>query len=147
MAGLDEKQLYDQLTDNLSKIKISFKDISKPDPTVEDEVTRIFMQARRHRSWLVLFYIIYTVLFTAFVITLIHWQARQRVIFQDSNFEIIPQWALNILVTGMFIQFVGLLKIVTERVWDYRHFFTYHMRTLSRTIEKAQSDEPEKSTR
>lgn len=42
-----------------------------------------------------------------------------------------PRWTLNILVTGMFAQFVGLLKIVTERVWDFKQLLEHHTKSGS----------------
>lgn len=120
---MDEIKLYDQL---LKTLELSGKQVAKPDPTVETEITRIYTQAFDHRKILVWFYIIYTVIFTLFVLGLIVWQGVERIRLDDPNFEIIPQWGLNLLVTGMFVQFIGLLKIVTERVWDFKELFAHH---------------------
>jgi hypothetical protein len=123
-----ETDLYKYFVNNLNKVQLSKKELAKPDSTLEEEVTKIFKQAHSHRGWLVNFYIGYTSASTIFVFVLIGLQAHYRIIWQDSHFEIIPQWALNLLVTGMFGQFVGLLTIVTQRVWDFKPFFTYHNR-------------------
>jgi hypothetical protein len=123
---VDERSLYKILTENTHSFKLSDRHIAEPDPTVEGEVTKIFTQARRHRNVLVYFYIIYTILFTVFVLAMIAIQAVVRVKWHDPHFELVPQWALNLLVTGMFAQFVGLLTIVTKQVWDFKPFFAYH---------------------
>lgn len=123
-----ETDLYNYFVENLNKVRLSKKELAKPDSTLEEEVTKIFTQARTHRGRLVNFYIFYTSASTVFVFCLIWLQAHYRVTWHDSHFEIIPQWAMNLLVTGMFGQFVGLLTIVTRRVWDFKPFFTYHNR-------------------
>ena len=138
--AVDETKLYKHLTDNLESVSLSVRQISKPDPTIEKEVTAIFTQARRHRSWLVYFYISYTITFTLFVFWIIWREAEVRVEWHDTKFEIIPQWALNLLVTGMFAQFVGLLTIVTKKVWDFQPFFTHHMQMKANATMK---NEPE----
>jgi hypothetical protein len=122
----DEKELYKQLTENFQSVELSINDLAKPDPTVESEVTGIYTQARVHRNRLVWFYIWYTVIFTLFVLALITWEGYERVHLDDSTFEIIPQWGLYLLVVGMFAQFIGLLKIVTQRVWDFKELFSHH---------------------
>ncbi|HSX30321.1 MAG TPA: hypothetical protein VLE99_00175 [Candidatus Saccharimonadales bacterium] len=122
----DETKLYKFLVDNLDEVKLSKSELPKPDATLEQEVADIFVQARKHRNRLIIFYVWYTIIFTVFVFVLIACQAHYRIVWHDSNFEIIPQWALNLLVTGMFAQFVGLLTIVTQRVWDFKPFFAYH---------------------
>ena len=139
--AVNERDLYKQLTQNLSSVKLSVEGLSKPDPTVEDEITKIFTQARQHRNRLVHFYIWYTVLFTILVFILIFWQARTRLYLRNTDFELVPQWALNILVAGMFAQFVGLLTIVTQRVWDFKPFFTHHMHMKTNTKMKEDDDE------
>lgn len=125
MASI-EKELYRHLLDNLSEAKLTKGELAKPDPTLEEEVTKIYTQARTHRNRLVLFYIWYTIIFSVLVASLIFWQGYVRVAWGNSHFEIIPQWALNLLVVGMFGQFVGLLTIVTQRVWDFQPFFNHH---------------------
>jgi len=120
---------------------VSGKKIEKPDSTVEKEITRIYTQAFDHRSWLVKFYIWYTVVFTLFVLGLIAWQAAERVHLQYATFEIVPQWCMNLLVTGMFVQFIGLLKIVTERVWDFKELFAHWQRMQHR--DQPTPEEPE----
>lgn len=118
-----ETELYRQL---IKGFELSGKQIAKPDPTVETEITRIYTQAFDHRNRLVWFYIIYTVAFTLFVLVLIGWQGYERIHLENPKFEIVPQWGLNLLVTGMFVQFIGLLKVVTERVWDFKELFAHH---------------------
>lgn len=117
--AVDATELYKAVTADLHSFNLSKTELAKPDPTVEKEITGIYTQARGHRNKLVNFYIIYTIIFTLFVLLLIAWQAYIRVEWHDGKFEIIPQWGLNLLVTGMFAQFVGLLTIVTKRVWDF----------------------------
>jgi hypothetical protein len=133
--AVDETELYKQITENFQSVKLSIKDLSEPDPTVESEVTKIYTQARGHRNRLVWFYIWYTIIFTLFVLALITWEGYERVHLGNANFEIIPQWGLNLLVTGMFAQFIGLLKIVTERVWDFKELFSHHFHLKTGALE------------
>jgi len=142
--AVDETKLYEQLTENLKSFKLTVKELAKPDPTVEEEVAKIYTQARTHRNRLVNFYIIYTIFFTIFVIGLIAWQAYIRVKLKSSDFQIAPQWALNLLVTGMFAQFIGLLTIVTQRVWDFEPFFAHHSQIKKAPL--AQQDAPEENS-
>lgn len=122
-----ELKLYKYLIENQPQ-QLTKSELARPDPTIEQEVTQIFTQARAHRHDLVRFYIGYTIVFTLFVLGLIGMQAYFRVAWRDGKFEMVPQWALNLLVTGMFAQFVGLLTVVTRHVWDFESFFTYHNR-------------------
>lgn len=118
--------LYDYFLENLSSVKLSGHELEKPDPTIEHEVTKIYTQAHSHRNRLVNFYIWYTVIFSLFVAGIIGLQAYVRIDNHDSNFNVIPPWGLNLLVTGMFGQFVGLLAIVTQKVWDFKPFLSHH---------------------
>ena len=131
MEVIERDELYKQLTDNLGTVKLSISKLSKPDLTVEAEIANIFTQARQHRNRLVNFYILYTIGFTLFVFGIIFWQAKTRLYLRNTQFELIPQWALNLLVTGMFGQFVGLLTIVTHRVWDFKPFFAHYRHMLT----------------
>ncbi len=129
----DEKKLYKEVAKNLESKsleinQLSVRKLSKPDQTLEEEVTKIYKQARRHRSLLVYFYVLYTIIFTIFVLALIHWQGEVRVKWHNPDFEVVPQGGLNLLLTGMFAQFIGLLTIVTKRVWDYKPFLDHHDR-------------------
>jgi hypothetical protein len=117
---------YSSILDNLSEVTLSNKNISEPDSTVEKEVTEIYSQAKFHRNVLVWFYIGYTILFTFFVLYMVQWQGLERIKLANPNFEIMPEWGMNLLVTGMFVQFIGLLKIVTERVWDFKELLAHH---------------------
>ncbi|MEK7594436.1 MAG: hypothetical protein AAB436_02250 [Patescibacteria group bacterium] len=121
----NETELYRFLNDSVGDFKPKGK-LAKPDPTVDGEIPRIFKQAYDHRNLLVYFYIVYTIGFTVFVLALIGVQAVLRVRWHDPDFEVVPLGALNLLLTGMFAQFIGLLTIVTKRVWDYKPFFAYH---------------------
>ncbi len=120
----DEQKLYKRLVTS-EVATVGQRELSTPDAKLDKEVADIFTQAKGHRNLLINFYICYTVVFTIFVLTLIGVQAHLRVVWHNSNFEIIPEWALNLLVVGMFGQFIGLLAIVTQRVWDFTPFFTY----------------------
>lgn len=133
--ALNENELYKLLIDNLGSVRLSSKELSKPDPTVESEVTQIYTQSRVHRNRLVWFYIGYTIGFTAFVMALLVWQGYERVHLKNPRFELIPQWGLNLLVTGMFAQFIGLLKIVTERVWDLKGLLDHHVHLKTGAVE------------
>ena len=57
---------------------------------------------------------------------LIFWQAAARYfVYGDTKLELIPQWALDLIVVGMFGQFIGLLTIVTNRVWEFKSFLDH----------------------
>jgi hypothetical protein len=92
---------------------------------IQDEVRDIYSQAKKHRDLLLKFFIWYTILFSVFVIGIMIWQATIRQVLRQDDFEIMSQWALNILITGMFAQFIGLLTIVTKKVWDFEPFFKH----------------------
>ncbi|HEY6737041.1 MAG TPA: hypothetical protein VI322_04980 [Candidatus Saccharimonadia bacterium] len=116
----------DQLYQALLKTRVQAPGVSKPDPSVEEEVTKIYQQARLHRERLVSFYLWYTFLVTIAVLGLLYIQAEIRIL-SHGKFEIIQEWALGLLVTGMFGQFVGLLLVVTKQVWNYKEFL-WHVR-------------------
>ncbi|HEU5187971.1 MAG TPA: hypothetical protein VFT87_05740 [Candidatus Saccharimonadales bacterium] len=100
----NESEFYKELTRDLSKKVVSIEEIARPDPTIDGEAIKIYTQARGHRQLLIRFYICYTIIFTILVLSLIFLQALKRIQSPDVDFEIMPQWTLNILVTGMFAQ-------------------------------------------
>ena len=100
--------------------------VADADKTLDARVEEIFVQARDHRNLLIKFYVWYTAVLSGLVVTLIFWQAAARFfVYGDQHIELIPQWALNIIITGMFGQFIGLLTIVTKRVWEFKSFFDH----------------------
>jgi hypothetical protein len=101
-------------------------EISDPNPGVDQAVKAIYIQAHRHRDRLISFYVWYASLFTIAVVLVLFVQSGVRIVGQDKKFEIMPEWTLDILVTGMFVQFVGLLKVVTESAWNFKAFFDHH---------------------
>lgn len=125
----NQKDFYSSLLADISKFQLSSRQIAQPDESIEKEITKVYTQASRHRTELVRFYIAYTSLFTLFVLGLLGWQAYVRVKFVNrETFEIIPQWALYLLIVGMFAQFIGLLTIVTRRVWDFKSLFEHYQK-------------------
>jgi hypothetical protein len=100
--------------------------LAKTDPHYDEAVRSIYKQAHDHRGVLVGFYRTYISCFTIAVFALILAQAIIRVLTADKKFEIMPSWTMDLLVSGMFVQFVGLLKIVTENVWNFKSFFDHH---------------------
>ena len=116
----------DSLFDTLSGSSVREVETKKPKPGLDEEVADIYSHASRHRSVLVWFYIIYTSVFSLYVIAIITLQAYLRARYPDlRDVEIIPQWALYILISGMFGQFIGLLAIVTKKVWTFEPFFKH----------------------
>lgn len=99
--------------------------IARSNEGLDQEVQNIFKQASKHRQLLVLFYIIYTSVLSLAVVALIFWQAHERLVSGNPNLELIPQNALNLVVVGMFGQFIGLLTIVTKKVWEYKSFLDH----------------------
>lgn len=102
---------------------------AQPNNNLDKLVVDIFEQARNHRNILVNFYIWYTCILSFLVMALLFWQAGARFfVYGDSHLELIPEWALNLVVAGMFGQFIGLLTIVTKRVWEFKSFLDHAMR-------------------
>lgn len=88
----NEKKLYSSFLTNISNLQLTPKQITQPDESIEKEITKLYTQASTHRTELVWFYIIYTSLFTVFVLGLLGWQAYIRATFVErETFEIIPQ--------------------------------------------------------
>ena len=122
----NDENLYKALTQDVKRFRLAPREIAQPDPTYDGAVRDMYTQAQKHRRTLVRFYIWYTSCFAVLVMALIFAQAAVRLKTNDTRFEIMPQWSLDILVTGMFGQFLGLLKIVTENVWNFKSFFDHH---------------------
>ncbi|QQS21911.1 hypothetical protein IPM09_05385 [Candidatus Saccharibacteria bacterium] len=103
----------------------------QPEPGLDKKVEEIFDQAKAHRSSLLWFYIWYTVVFSLVVIGLIFMQAYARVTIPGfETIELVPQWAMYLLVVGMFGQFISLLMIITRKVWTFEPFFKHHNDSL-----------------
>lgn len=120
----EAKALYDHLSE--ADASVNNAGLSKPKNGYDEEAHNIYQQAHTHRDTLIKFYTSYTICFSIVVAVLVVAQAYTRTIFMDSGFEIMPQWTLNLVITGMFVQFIGLLKIVTGSVWDLKSFFAHH---------------------
>lgn len=91
---------------------------------LDDLVKDIFTQASNHRERLIKFFIRYTSIFSVVVGIIIVGQAIIRIVLPGKeSIEIIPYWALNLLLFGMFGQFIALLAIVTRKVWSFEKFF------------------------
>lgn len=95
--------------------------------SLDRAIDEIYLQAHSHRNKLVTFYIIYTVAFSLFVSVLIIMQAAARTVEGKEAIELIPEYALNLLVVGMFGQFISLLTIVTKKVWTFEPFLKHHL--------------------
>ncbi len=117
------KELYGKIG---SSDSVKSSEFAQPDPTYDNTVRNIYKQAYRHRDRLIDFYVKYTSCFTIIILTLLMAQAIVRMMTSEKDFEIMPQWTLDILVGGMFVQFLGLLKIVTENAWNFKSFFDHH---------------------
>jgi hypothetical protein len=116
----------DKLFIRLSANKSTTVDTKKPILGLDDEVTAIYRQAGKHRNRLINFFIIYTIGISIFVLGIIILQAFARMLIKDEHtIELIPQWALYLLVVGLFGQFIGLLTIVTKKVWTFEAFFKH----------------------
>jgi hypothetical protein len=119
--AVDSKELFELL-----KTSTKEPETATPDKSLDAHVQKIFEQAHGHRDRLIKFYICYTVILSALVMVLIFWQAALRCfVHGKAQLELIPQWALNLIVVGMFGQFIGLLTIVTKRVWEFKPFFDH----------------------
>jgi hypothetical protein len=109
-------------------------DTTQPNNGLDGLVAEIFTQASNHRNVLVHFYIWYTCILSLLVMGMLFWQAAARFfVFGDERLELIPPWALNLIVVGMFGQFIGLLTIVTKKVWEFKPF-----------LDHAQKNQPKK---
>jgi hypothetical protein len=100
--------------------------VAAPDSSLDEHVENIFKQAHDHRGLLIRFYVWYTIIFSVLVLALIFWQAAARFfVYGKAGAELVPEKVLYIIVTGMFGQFIGLLTIVTKKVWEFESFFNY----------------------
>jgi hypothetical protein len=98
----------------------------EPISGLDREVSDIFQQAADHRDRLINFFIRYTWVFSIFVATVIIGQAAARALMPGmQTVELIPYWALNLLVVGLIGQFITLLTIVTKKVWLFEEFFKH----------------------
>lgn len=94
---------------------------------LEGEISNIFNQAHSHRQLLIKFFIWYTCILSTFVMLIVFIQIFYRIYVPNANnFEVVPQWVLYLLVVGMFGQFIGLLTIVTTKVWTFEPFFNHY---------------------
>lgn len=99
---------------------------AEPNKDLDKLVDDIFNQAYEHRGILIKFYILYTSVLSGLVMILIFVQAAVRLWSKGhETIELIPQWALNLIVIGMFGQFIGLLTIVTKKVWEFEPFLNH----------------------
>ena len=111
----------------------------EPVSGLDKEVAGIFKQASEHRDKLVTFFIAYTWVFSGFVALIIIGQALTRALLPGKeSIELVPYWALNLLVVGLIGQFITLLAIVTRKVWLFEEFFKhadgYHHKSTDPTI-------------
>lgn len=113
-----------------------FLHLTQPDTTepkttervsgLDGEVTDIFRQALIHRDKLINFFVRYTWVFSIFVAFIVIGQAVVRAAIPGKeSVELIPYWALNLLVVGLVGQFITLLQIVTKKVWLFEAFFKH----------------------
>lgn len=116
-----QTELFDQLTDDSTQDARNLL----PQKGLDSEILGIYRQALKHRDHLVKFYITYTTIFTCIIVYFLGLQAYARVVTDDPAIQLIPSDALNLLVVGMFGQFIGLLTIVTTKVWSYDKFPKY----------------------
>lgn len=125
MSELDTKALYTKAIGNDSTA-LRDNELGQSNNQYDEDAKNIYRQAHDHRDVLIGFYKNYTIWFTVAVGFLVFLQAFCRVLDPDINFEIMPRWTLDLLITGMFGQFVSLLYIVTKNAWDYKSFFDHH---------------------
>jgi hypothetical protein len=116
----DPKEIFETLVEAQEQ----HPDVAGSSKDLDKLVQEIFDQAAKHRNRLVWFYILYTSIFSLFVLSLIALQAWVR--WKNSpHIELIPAWALNLILVGMFGQFIGLLTIVTTKVWEFKSFLDH----------------------
>jgi ABC-type transport system involved in cytochrome bd biosynthesis fused ATPase/permease subunit len=96
-----------------------------PSDSLDKRLTDIYDQAYSQRRALLRFYIWYTSILSLFVIVFILLQILTRIMTGNYGAEIMPEWALNLIIFGMFSQFIGLLTIVTKKVYDYKGLLKY----------------------
>lgn len=125
-SSTEEGQYVEEWFKELLSHDTSEPENRAPKKGLDEYVTGIYQQASDHREKLINFYIWYTIIISAFIACLIFIQAKVRLIPENENLEIIPQWTFYLLVTGMFAQFIGLLTIVTKKVWTFEPFFKHH---------------------
>ena len=126
----EANSIYRSISSGKNGVKdltVSSKHAASTQRPLDKAIDDIYLQAHVHRNRLVTFYIIYTVSFSLFVALLITLQAFARTVPGKETIELIPQWALNLLVAGMFGQFISLLTIVTKKVWTFEPFLQHHL--------------------
>lgn len=127
MASKKAPHPEDTFFKDLNSDKTATVETPTPKKSLDKAVDDIYLQAHSHRNRLVSFYIMYTVAFSIFVAGLITYQAAVRTQPGNATLEVIPEWALGLLVAGMFGQFISLLTIVTKKVWTFEPFLDHHL--------------------
>ena len=95
----EAKELYAQLSG--ADAIVDANELGESNNKYDKEAHDIYSQAHDHRERLIDFYIRYTVWFSVLVAALVVLQAIIRITAYDL-FEIMPQWTLNLVITGMF---------------------------------------------
>ena len=127
----------EQLFQVLKRADLKKPAIAGPNKNLDRLVGDIFEQAREHRTKLIRFYVWYTSILSSLVMMLIFFQAAVRLfVYSKDSIELIPEWALNLIVIGMFGQFIGLLTIVTTKVWEFKPFLDHAKKITKNPISK-----------
>lgn len=102
------------------------KNFLRPQKGLDEEVGAIYKQAYDHRSKLINFYIFYTIIMSIAIFSIIFFQIQVKLINGNEDLEIVSPLIIELLVVGMFGQFIGLLAIVTRKVWTFEPFLKHH---------------------
>jgi cytochrome c biogenesis protein CcdA len=117
---MDKKQLTDQFNEeflkNVKTIRIVSKEKSNFTKTKDGKIGDILEQRHSQRSKLFWFALGFVSITTFFVLVVIGTQAYLN--FHKYTIRLIEPATLQIIVTGIFVQFVGLVGIITKSIWD-----------------------------
>lgn len=132
-----EKQRINAIFARLSDVSASEVKNQAPEKGLDHDVADIYKQAHKHRNKLLNFFIWYTIMLSFFVLAIIFLQIHARISLPNQEqLEIVPQWVLYLLVGGMFGQFIGLLAIVTRKVWTFEPFFKHYTDSRNKYTEQ-----------
>ncbi len=86
--------------------------------TKDGKIGDVLKQRHNQREVLFYFALWFVTLTTAIVFGLILYQAYINVKDPESHIKLINDHTLQIIVSGVFIQFVGLVGIITKSIWN-----------------------------
>lgn len=124
---MDKKQLEHSKEFNtklLGQLKASSISIINPadksnfSKTKVGKINDILAQRHGQRKWLFWFSIAFVTVTSLIVFGLIIVQAYINYSNPETSVKLVSDQTLQIIVTGIFVQFVGLVGIITKSIWN-----------------------------